>query len=410
VRIAFIVTAFPALSETFILNQITGLIDRGHEVDIYADYPRNEPKLHPDVEKYGLLNRTYYPPRRPDNKLLRLLKGIWLLATNYYKSPLVLLRSLNVFKYGKQARSLMLFYKVIPFLRKQPYDIIHCHFGMNGIRGVLWRDIGALQGKLITTFYGYDISVYLQEFGDRIYDRLFDAADLLFPISKYMKSRLLKLGCNDQKIILHRIGIDCKKFSFAPRQLRADGRIRLVTIARLVEKKGVEYGIRAVAKLAFNQNIEYNIVGDGPLREDLQRLIQELDVSDVVKLLGWKQQQEIIEILNNSDILLAPSVTSRDSDQEGTPVVLMEAMAMGLPVVSTLHSGIPELIENGVSGFLVPERDVSALAEKLSYLSEHPESWPEIGKNGHAYVEEYYSIDKLNDQLVEIYQKLLIQP
>lgn len=170
----------------------------------------------------------------------------------------------------------------------------------------------------------------------------------------------------------------------------------------------MEYGIRAVAKLAsVNQNIEYNVVGDGPLREDLQRLIQELNAGDVVKLLGWKQQQEIVEILNDADILLAPSVTSKDGDQEGTPVVLMEAMAMGLPVVSTKHSGIPELVENGVSGFLVPERDVDTLVEKLGYLIEHPELWSGMGRAGRAYIEEHYNIDKLNDRLVNIYQHLL---
>jgi colanic acid/amylovoran biosynthesis glycosyltransferase len=181
-----------------------------------------------------------------------------------------------------------------------------------------------------------------------------------------------------------------------------------VTIARLVEKKGVEYGIRAVAKLVRAKlSIEYHVIGDGPLREDLRQLIQELDANDTVKLLGWKQQQEVVEILNNAHIMLAPSVTSQDGDQEGIPVSLMEAMARGLPIVSTQHSGIPELIENGVSGFLVPEQDVDALAEKLGYLIEHPEVWPEMGRAGRVYVEKHYDINKLNNQLVEIYQKLL---
>lgn len=407
-RIAFIVTTFPALSQTFILNQITGLIDRGHEVDIFADRADDTSKMHPDVEKYHLLERTYYLLRTPRNRLLRVFKGFGLLLANYYKDPVVLLRSLNVFKYGKQAESLKLLYVTIPLLRKGPYNIIHCHFGPNGLKTSLLQDIGALQGKLITTFHGYDMARYLQEVSDRVYDRLFNIGDLFLPISECWKCRLLDLDCQEQKILVHRMGIDSKIFSFTPRRLQAERRVQIVTIARLVEKKGVEYGIRAAAKLAkVNQNIEYNVVGDGPLGEDLQRLIQDLDAGDAVKLLGWKQQQEIVEILNNADILLAPSVTSKDGDQEGTPVVLMEAMAMGLPVVSTQHSGIPELVENGISGFLVPERDVDALVEKLSHLIEHPELWPEMGRAGRAYVEEHYDIDKLNDRLVKIYQKLL---
>lgn len=82
-------------------------------------------------------------------------------------------------------------------------------------------------------------------------------------------------------------------------------------------------------------------------------------------------------------------------------------MAMGLPVVSTQHSGIPELIENGISGFLVPERDSDALVDRLSYLIEHPEVWPEMGRVGRAFVEEHYNINKLNDRLDEIYRQLL---
>ena len=91
---------------------------------------------------------------------------------------------------------------------------------------------------------------------------------------------------------------------------------------------------------------------------------------------------------------------------EGIPVVLMEAMAMALPVVSTFHSGIPELVENGVSGLLAPERSYIALAEKISYLSEHPEVWSQMGQCGRLKVEEYYNINQLNNRLVEIYQGL----
>jgi colanic acid/amylovoran biosynthesis glycosyltransferase len=205
------------------------------------------------------------------------------------------------------------------------------------------------------------------------------------------------------------MGVDCNKFSFTLRYPSHDGKIRIVTIARLVEKKGVEYAIRAVAKLGkANENIEYNILGDGPLSGNLQQLIQELGVASKVKLLGWKQQHEVVEILNNSHIMLAPSVTSKNGDQEGIPVVLMEAMAMGIPVVSTLHSGIPELVQDKITGFLVPERDVETLAERLRYLIEHPEIWAEMGQAGRKFVEENYEINKLNNRLIKLYQELLV--
>lgn len=407
-RIAFIVGGFPKLSETFILNQITGLIDRRHEVDIYADSPTNEPKVHPDVEKYNLVARTHYIGM-PSNQPLRILNGARLLLANFHKDPIVILRTWNAFKYDKQAAfsKLLLPHMVIPFLRKPPYDIIHCHFGWNGLKGMMLRDIGVLQGKLVTTFHGSDITSYVQNLGVHVYSQLFDRGDLFMPISNRWQQWLIELGCNEKKIIVHRMGIDCRQLSFTPRKLDANSPVRIATIARLVEKKGVEYGIRAVAKLAkVNRKIEYNVIGDGPLKEELQQLIQELNVSNVVKLLGWKQQQEVVEIINNTNILLTPSVTSQDGDREGIPVVLMEAMAMGLPVVATKHSGIPELVEDRVSGFLVSERDVDALAEKLGYLIEHPEVWTEMGLAGRRCVEECYDINKLNDQLVNFYREL----
>jgi colanic acid/amylovoran biosynthesis glycosyltransferase len=184
--------------------------------------------------------------------------------------------------------------------------------------------------------------------------------------------------------------------------------VRVLTVARFTEKKGVEYGIRAVAKLLHKyQRLEYKIAGDGPLRDGLQSLIAELKVGDRIRLLGWKSLDEIAELLQRSDILLAPSVTAEKGDQEGIPGVIMEAFAQGLPVVSTRHAGIPEVVHDGESGFLVPERDVDALAKRIEDLIERPELRFSLGRNGRNFVEEHYDIEKLNDRLVEIYQDIL---
>jgi colanic acid/amylovoran biosynthesis glycosyltransferase len=406
-RIAFVVQEFPALSETFILNQISGLIDLGHEVDIYAVEPRRQDsKVHPDVEKYGLRSRTYYAVKIPDNRWQQRLKLISLVAANFHKAPMAIGRLLNLSKSGVSRLTLLC--EFIPWLhRSRSYDIIHCHFGMNGVKAALFKEIGAIQGRLITVFHGFDMTLYLQQVGDRVYDRLLATADLLMPISKLWQQKLIELGGDEKKIVVHHMGIDCRRFIFQVRK-PSDRTVRILTIARLVEKKGVEYGIRAIAKLGQKfPNLEYQIVGDGPLKQNLQELIQELQIGNNVKLLGWKQQQEIAEILAQTHIFMAPSVTSQDGDGEGIPVVLMEAMACGMPIVSTMHSGIPELVEHGVSGFLVAERDVDALAEKLSYLIQNPETWEKIGAAGRAYVEKYYNISRLNEQLVDTYRQLL---
>lgn len=407
-RVAFLVDHFPVLSETFILHQITGTIERGHDVDIYPNKVGNLDKMHSEVESYHLLESTFYP-QVPANYFGRGVDALKIIFANSPSKLGVLLQCLNFFKYGRKAASLKLLYSASRFMEKPTYDIIHCQLGYIGLQGLLLRDIGALKGKLIVSFRGADLSLYLRMFGERLYERLFARADLFLPVCEDMKRRLIELGCDEKKVVVHRSGLDFESFVFTGRRRESSKeRVRLVTVARLVEKKGVEYGIKAVVHLAKSHpRLEYSIVGDGPLREDLQRLLIELDLESAVKLLGWKEKQEIIEILKDADILVAPSVTSRDGDREGIPNVLKEAMAMGLPVVSTQHSGIPELVQDGVSGFLVPERDVDALAEKLEYLIAHPERWPEMGRAGRAYIEECYDINKLNDRLVEIYQQLI---
>ncbi len=405
-RIAFIVSTFPALSQTFILNQITGLIDRGHTVDIYAVQSDNNPRMHPDVIKYNLLQHTYYFRKLPAGGLQRKVKITGLILKYFYKKPRCLLKTRLLS--GRVKGSILKILCIgFPFLDKKPYDIIHCHFGPNGILGATLKEIGVFEGKVITVFHGYDISSYLRKHGHAVYNGLFMKGDMFLPISERWKNRLIELGCSEQKIVVHRMGIDTGKFCYLPRKPVKDDKVRLLTVARLIEKKGVQYAVQAVADvLKRYSNIEYNIVGDGPAKNTLEGLIEELNVGNNVKLLGWRHQEEIIELMKHTDVFIAPSVVGGDGDEEGIPIVLMEALAQGMPVLSTQHSGIPELVQDGESGFLVPERNVEALADKLEFLIKHPEIWSEMGRKGRKHVERYFDIDKLNNRLVELYQLL----
>lgn len=421
-KVAFLVGRFPVLSEAFIVNQITGLLSRGHDVDIYAlSGFSGEKKVHPDVEKYDLLARTTYAPVLPNNFLARLGSSAKLLARWGWQDPVLCSRALNVFRYGKTAASFRFLHLVVPFLGGQSddksYDIIHCQFGTYGLLGASLREMGAIAGSLVTTFRGFDISEYPRHQGDDVYHRLFERGDLFFANCDFFRQRVIDLGGDADNIFVHRSSIDCEKFAFSPRKLATlpDTKIpvRLVTVGRLTEKKGLAYGIRAVAKLLENTpfaekfELHYDIIGEGGLRADLQQLIQQLGVSDCVHLLGKKQQTEIIETLRQAHLFIAPCVTSSTGDQDAPINTLKEAMAMGLPVVSTWHGGIPELVEDGVSGYLVPERDAGAIALKLTELMTHPEIWPQMGVAGRAKVLADYELNQLNDELVMHYEQLL---
>jgi colanic acid/amylovoran biosynthesis glycosyltransferase len=252
--------------------------------------------------------------------------------------------------------------------------------------------------------------VTLRYFKHKDYEALLRFGDLFLPMSEYEKQSLIDLGCDPEKIVVHKMGVDLNKFSFRSPQIKENGSIRLLSVGRLVEKKGFEYAIRAVGAVRENHpHIEYKIAGDGPLQKDLQELIDRLRINDRVELLGAVPQEKIVDLIGNAHLFLAPSVHSSDGDQEGIPVVLMEAMAKGLPVISTYHAGIPELINDGVSGLLVPERDTEALTEKLKYLIEHLEIWPKMAAAGREHVRTHHNIDALNDRLVYLFERLVTE-
>ena len=406
-KIAIIVSSFPVLSETFILNQITGLIDMGHEIDIFSRSKLNQEKIHPDVAKYHLLGRTQYFEPPHENKLKRVIRTIGVSIKICYRNPLIFIRSLYKFKYCQNKFSLNILYPVSLFLDSPEYDIIHCHFGANGNLGVLLREMGAIEGKIITSFHGVDVNIITQK---EFYAQLFRYGDLFTANTKFTKSKVLQLGGDSSRIYILPVGLYPDKFLYKERTIKAKETIRILTVARLVEKKGLEYSIKAVAKIVCKYphwKIEYKIAGDGPLKEKLKSLILELGMEDKIKLLGWFHQNEVRKLFEESHIFVLSSVTAANGDQEGQGLVLQEAQAAGLPVVSTFHNGIPEGILNGKSGFLVPERDIDALAEKLEYLIKNPEIWPEMGRAGRQLVEEHYDIKKLNKKLVKIYEGLL---
>lgn len=407
-KIAFLVSSFPNLTETFILNQITGLLDRGHEVDIYAVKEGNCTKMHPEVKKYNLLEKVNYISdfKFPKSKLARITEAIGRIFRVPHDNPSTILKALNFFKYGKRAFSLELLYMTFVFRGKGSYDIIHCHFGHIGKLGMLLKNIGAIKGKILVSFYGFDVNRSVKK-NQSFYKEIFDKGYLFIALSNYMRKKLIDSGCKEENIIKHPLGINPSEFIFRERTAVSQESVKILTVARLVKKKGLRYSIRAFSEILKSHNVEYIIVGNGVLRSEIKKLIKNLGIEDNVKIMGWCHKDELKKILNMADIFILTSVTTSNGYQEGTPTALLEAMSSGLPVISTYHAGIPEQVKDGKFGFLVPERDVDALTKKLEYLIEHPELWPKMGHAGRRYVEENYDIEKLNDRLVTIYEMLI---
>jgi colanic acid/amylovoran biosynthesis glycosyltransferase len=407
-KIAFIVSEFPSLSQTFVLNQVTGLLDLGHDIEIFALKPGDLRKVHDDVIGYGLLKRTTFLPRVPVGRWELALKGLREAIWHFPGHPGVILRALDLRKFRKLRTSFKVILRCIAFLGRGSFDVVHCHFGPCGNVGLQCHLTGAVRGKMVTAFHGFDLTSYVRKNGKGVYDALFAFGDLCMPISHHWQKKLVEMGCSREKVIVHHMGVDTKQFQFRKDNGPKRDRTRVLSVARLVEKKGIRYGIEAVSKIVEQHGgIEYAIVGDGPLKSELEQLARDLKMDKEVRFLGWMNQEGVTELMAQSDILLAPSVTAEDGDQEGIPVVLMEALAMGLPVVSTEHSAIPELIVDRKTGLLAPERDSQALADRIIELMTKDSLVTELKKNGREFVEENFDIGKLNSDLERIFHGLL---
>jgi colanic acid/amylovoran biosynthesis glycosyltransferase len=314
-------------------------------------------------------------------------------------------QTLDATQYGCQAASLSALYRLASLIAPgKHYDILHAHFGpvANSFRFArsLWR------APLVATFHGYDFCVVPREEGPKVYHPLFRTVDAVTVNSEYTRAKVIELGCAAERIHRLHVGLNLDQFCFRDRVRLPAEPVRLLSVGRLVEKKGLEYAIRALASVREHYpDLQYDIIGDGPLHSSLQQLTQQLGLGQNVVLHGARDSLFVQERMAAAHLFILPSVTAADGDQEGTPVSLMEAQASGLPVLSTRHSGIPEVVLDGVSGFLLPERDVEGLAQKLVYLIEHPEVCRAMGARGRQHVESQFDIRKLNEELTAIYEQ-----
>jgi len=304
------------------------------------------------------------------------------------------------------------FFKV---LKENQVSLLHSHFGNRG-----YFDL-ALKQKLkipqVTTFYGHDVSMLPQEERWRKrFEVLFKQCDLLLAEGNYMKKSLLELGCPDSKVRIQHLGVDLEKIPFIPRKLNVSEKIKILIAGTFREKKGITYALEAFAKLAPQyQNIEVTLIGDAGrsqrevnYKKEIINIINTRNIVDRVKYLGFLPYPAFIEEAKNNHIFLSPSIHPSDGETEGgAPVALIEMSAYGMPIISTFHCDIPEVVIDGESGFLVPEKDTNGLAERLEHLINHLELWDSMGKAGRKHIEEEFNITKQVAKLETLYDSLL---
>lgn len=300
-------------------------------------------------------------------------------------------------------------YNQLPSLfRKKKVGLIHARFGTTGIKLLSVKKKTKL--PMLTSFHGFDLPSNKntrRKYGKK-FKRLFKEGNLFTATSKNMRKILIKYGCPKKKIIVHHSGIDVHQFSFKPREKPKDKKIYILSVGRLVEKKGMKNLIEAFVKVnKKNSRVYLRIVGDGELRRKLKKKVRRLGLKNRVTFLGELSHEEVAKEMKKSHIFVLASLKDKNGNQEGIPNVIKEAMASGMPVVSTRHAGIPELVRDGESGYLVPEKNSKALSKALLKLIRRPQKWEKIGRAGRDIVEESFNVHKQIDKLEAIYDKLL---
>lgn len=289
-------------------------------------------------------------------------------------------------------------------LRSSSVSVLHAHFGRDAI--LVRREARRARIPLVVTLHGYDVTVAPKMPGirgayyRRQLRRVFDQSALVLAVSEHIASHAIALGAPPEKVIVQYIGVPIPTRSFThPGDY-------LLFVGRLVEKKGVADLIKASALLRAKNVLPIHIVGDGPLRAELEQQAAQYGVE--VTFHGVLPSPDVKALMARSRAVVVPSRTASNGDTEGLPTVVVEALAEGRPVIAYAHAGIPEAVQNGRSGILVPEGDVRSLADAMWQLSTDVNRATELGRAAREDAEERFDIQHQTLRLESLYNRVCL--
>lgn len=286
-------------------------------------------------------------------------------------------------------------------LKKQKINVVLAEYGPTAV--AVLAVCKKLNIPLVVHFHGFDASsiAVVTKYGAG-YKSVFDYASSIVSVSKVMTNMLKKMGAPEDKIVLNAYGPNGIFFENKPDFLNND----FLAVGRFVEKKAPYYTILAFRELVDSfPDAKLLYAGEGPLLGVCKNLTRYLRIEDKVIFLGRQSHAEVKDLMNSVTGFVQHSITSEDGDMEGAPVAIIEASAAGLPVVSTFHAGIPEVIIHEKTGFLVEEHSVTAMAEYMKALLEKKEIAQRMGEEGKKHIRQNLSMDKHIETLEEILKK-----
>jgi glycosyltransferase involved in cell wall biosynthesis len=403
--IAYIAQYFPYMTETFVYREVNALRAKGFNIVTLSNRTPDPAKLADESKEHIATTEYVFPLQKRlfvQTHLFWLLRHPLLYLGTLWKvmSPRAESWDSRKRTFGHFGGGVYLAYR----LREQGVDHIHAHFSVNA------ATIGLVIARLLRVSYSF--TVHNNIFSDRLILReKLKAARFIVSISRFSRDFLLRYapdipGLADKFEIVH-CGIAPEQFQ--PRRQTSTERARsplIFSLAHHAERKGMPYLVEACRILRERQvDFECIVGGQGPETPRLHTLVARYGLEQHVKLPGVIFQQDLQPYLNQAAAFVLPCITAHDGDVDGIPVVLMEAMAMGVPSVSTFVSGIPELIDDGVSGLLVPEKDAVALADALERVLHDAALAARLGEAAREKVLAQFDIHQSADQLGDLFER-----
>jgi colanic acid/amylovoran biosynthesis glycosyltransferase len=322
--------------------------------------------------------------RFPFAKIVRLPKPRTHQLRRFWQKQI---RGLPITIYRGEAR------RTLAALHHAEARVVHIYFGHIGVHLLPLLEICDL--PVLVSFHGADAQVDFEKPAHLARTRrMFEKSTLLLVRSESLGERLVAAGCDRAKIRLHRAGLPLAEIAFTPPAAPGDGAWRCLQACRLIAKKGLATTLRAFARFGREYPLAtLTIAGEGPQLDELRALAGRLGIGHRVFFPGFLSQAQLRALLAESHLFLHPSELGANGDQEGVPNSMLEAMAAGLPVLATTHGGIPEAVEDGVSGMLVAERDEAALADAMQTLVRDPARCVALGVAARQRVTERFDLD-----------------
>lgn len=358
-------------SETFIRDQVDFLVNSGIDLEVLGHASSST--------KEKAINM-------PSN----LLKRIGGLKFNNFSDILFLLKS---FKY-RNGLNLVLFYFRYYFISKN-YDLIYAHFGQNGkiISQLIELEVISKITKLVVHFHGMDLNE--EKYGKKYYNLLNKYADLLLVGSKFGESQLLKFNLKKAKIMVFPLGVDVSRINGIGKKKndKSINEIKIISVGRLVPFKGHLFCLDVIAefKKKSNKKINYTIIGEGELKNELLKKIKDLGIEGEVSLLGVKNHQETVKIIKSHDIYLYGGIRDHEGRVEMQGIANLEAMGCGLIVLASEIGGVPDYIQDSVNGYLCKPQDLNCFVEKLIFITNNLSKLDHVRSNAVQKVEKEYS-------------------